>query len=209
MTDMGDTSVGQGYREAEISDIPRIVRIHEVAFPGFFMTMLGPIFLEDYYRLVFSYPDKVFWVKEGKDGLEGFVSGFLNPGVFYTILRTQRWRLIGPILMRICTHPRLIPRLFASYTQAQRSSKEEESGVCELSSIAVSPNLGGRGIGRGLMCAFLGATRGKARLIELTTDADGNEAVNSFYRNLGFTLVGSYERSKGRRMNRYRLLLGP
>lgn len=200
-------SLVHGYREAVDSDIPDIVQIHQVAFPGFFMTMLGPGFLEGYYRLVFTYPGKVFWVKEDEGRLEGFVAGFLNPGEFYTNLRARRWRFIGPILLRICTHPWLLPRLFASYAQAQRSSQEEEVGVCELSSIAVPPDLGGRGIGKGLVRAFLGATRGKANLVELTTDAEGNDAVNAFYQNLGFTCVGSYERSKGRRMNKYRLSL--
>ena len=46
-----------------------------------------------------------------------------------------------------------------------------------------------------------------SKIIVLTTDAEENDAVNGFYRNLGFTLVGSYERSKGRGMNRYRLSL--
>jgi ribosomal protein S18 acetylase RimI-like enzyme len=193
------------YREAVDSDIPYIVQIHQAAFPGFFMTMLGPEFLEGYYRFVFRYPGKVLLVKEGEGGLEGFVAGFLNPGVFYTNLRARRWRFIGPILLRICTHPWLLPRLFASYAQARRSSQEVGAGVCELSSIAVPPDLGGRGIGKGLVRAFLSATRGKANLVELTTDAEGNDAVNAFYQSLGFTLVGSYERSKGRRMNKYRL----
>lgn len=199
-----DTS---GYREAELSDLPSIVKIHQIAFPGFFMTLLGPRFLEGYYRLVIAYPGKVFWVKEGEAGLEGFVSGFLSPGSFYTNMRVHRWSLIGSILLQICTRPWLLPRLFASYAQAQRSSHDEEVGACELSSIAVPPHLGGRGVGKGLVHAFVGAIRGKAKFIELTTDAGGNDAANGFYRSLGFTLVGSYERSRGRCMNKYRLPL--
>lgn len=195
------------YREAVDSDIPDIVQIHLAAFPGFFMTMLGPGFLEQYYRLVMAFPDKICWVKSGNQGLEGFVTGFLNPAWFYKDMRAHRWSLVVPTLVRVFTNPWLLPRLFASYAQLQHSSQEEEKGVCELSSIAVPPELGGRGIGRGLVHAFVEATRGKANAIVLTTDADGNDAVNHFYRNLGFMLEGTYERSKGRRLNQYRLHL--
>ncbi len=202
---MAPLDLGVGYRQAEKSDIPAIVQIHQSAFPGFFMTLLGPRFLGSYYRLVLNYADRIFWVKEGNDGLDGFVSGFLDPARFYKEMRKQRWRLMGPILLRICSHPWLIPRLFASYAEARRSSQEYEPAICELSSIAVSPTRNGQGIGKGLVKAFIEAVCGKAQFIVLTTDAEGNEAVNGFYRSLGFTLVGSYERSKGRRMNRYRL----
>jgi hypothetical protein len=37
----------------------------------------------------------------------------------------------------------------------------------------------------------------------LTTDADCNEAVNGFYRRLGWHLETSYSTPEGRRMNRY------
>lgn len=196
-----------GYRPAGLSDIPGIVQIHMGAFPGFFMTLLGPEFLERYYRLVVDYPNKIIWVKQGSKGLEGFVSGFLNPDLFYQCLRRRRWSLFGSIMARISCNPGLIPRLLASYAQAGQSSQQEEPDVCELSSIAVPPGLSGRGIGKGLVHAFIEATRGKARSIVLTTDADGNDDVNGFYRSLGFACEGSYERSKGRRMNKYRLML--
>ncbi len=196
-----------GFRQAGTSDIPAIVRIHQVAFPGFFMTLLGPRFLASYYRLVLNYPDGVFWVKEGEDGLEGFVSGFLIPAQFYTEMRKQRWSLLNSIMFRVLTHPWLIPRLFASYAEARRASQDYEPGSCELSSIAVPPTQSGQGIGKGLVKVFIEAVHGKARIIVLTTDTEKNDAVNGFYMNLGFTLVGSYERSKGRSMNRYRLSL--
>lgn len=207
MSGLNSTLSDLGYREAGALDVPNIVQIHIVAFPGFFMTLLGPRFLERYYRLLVDYPDKIIWVKQGDEGLEGFVSGFLNPDLFYQGLRSRRWSLFGSIIARVFCNPGLIPRLLASYAQAGRSSKQEEPDVCELSSIAVPPGLSGRGIGKGLVHAFIEATRGKARSVVLTTDADGNDDVNGFYRSLGFVCVGSYERSKGRRMNMYRLRL--
>ena len=207
MSHLNSSLADLGYREAEVSDIPEIVQIHMVAFPGFFMTLLGPEFLERYYRLLIDFPDRIFWVKQWNMELEGFVSGFLNPDLFYQGLRRCRWNLLGSIVARVSCNPSLIPRLLASYAQAGHSSEQEEADVCELSSIAVPPNLSGRGIGKGLVNAFIEATRGRARSIVLTTDADGNEKVNGFYRSLGFVCEGAYERSKGRRLNIYRLWL--
>lgn len=202
------SSEAQSYRLAKVADIPEIVAIHQAAFPGFFMTLLGPGFLERYYHLVMDFPDSVFWVKQGNTGIEGFVCGFLKPGQFYSDMQRRRWSLLGSVLARISTHPRLFPRLIASYLQARRSSHDQQlEGACELSSIAVAPDAGGRGVGKGLVHAFIEATRGKAHSIVLTTDASRNDVVNRFYRNVGFNLEGTFERSKGRRLNYYRLSL--
>jgi hypothetical protein len=40
-------------------------------------------------------------------------------------------------------------------------------------------------------------------MVELSTDASGNDAVNEFYHGLGFTLSKSEERAGGRLMNHY------
>jgi hypothetical protein len=37
----------------------------------------------------------------------------------------------------------------------------------------------------------------------LTTDADGNDAINRFYTAQGWRLAGEYVTREGRRMNRY------
>jgi hypothetical protein len=37
----------------------------------------------------------------------------------------------------------------------------------------------------------------------LTTDAEGNEAVNAFYQRLGWRLESTFTRPEGRVMNRY------
>lgn len=195
------------YRNAVKQDIYEIVNIHLGSFQGFFMSLLGPKFLKLYYHKVLEYPDRIFLVKESEGRVVGFVSGFLNPALFYNQIRHERLKWMLMILPHVLSHPRLIPRLIASYAQAGRSSQQEDPDVCELSSIAVPPSLGGRGIGKGLVHAFIEATRGKARSVVLTTDADGNDNVNGFYRSLGFAYEGSYERSKGRRMNIYRIRL--
>ena len=199
--------IGREFRPARASDIQEIVRIHQAAFPEFFMTMLGARFLSHYYRLVLNHPGNIFFIKEGPDGLDGFVSGFLNPAEFYKEMQKKWLGLMGSVVLRTCTHPWLLPRMFASYREARRSGQTNEPGSCELSSIAVLPDRSGQGIGKGLIKVFIEAVQGRAQFIVLTTDAKKNDIVNDFYRNLGFILVESYERSKGRTLNRYRLFL--
>jgi ribosomal protein S18 acetylase RimI-like enzyme len=197
----------EGYRLASMSDLPGIVRIHQASFPNFFMTELGPRFLKIYYQKVLLYSEHVFWVKQGDDELEGFVCGFIHPYEFYRKIEGQRFRIALAIAFRLVWHPSRFPRLFNAYSEVRRSTQKHEPGVCELSSIAVSPRFSGKGIGHELVKQFIQSVIGKANAIQLTTDALENDDINHFYRNLGFTKVGSYERSKGRLMNKYQLLL--
>jgi len=171
------------------------------------MTLLGPTFLGRYYERVLAYPCHVFWVKEGPGGLEGFVAGFLDPRQFYRGMQKARRSLIFPILTRVVIRPWLVPRLIASYAQAGRFGREGDQDSCELASLAVHPSMGGRGFGKALVQAFMESVRGRAKRIVLTTDARGNVSVNRFYQSLGFSLVGSYERSRGRRVNCYAITL--
>ena len=191
-------------RAAILDDIPEIVQIHTLAFPGFFMTILGPSFLAKYYRRVLAYDSGVFLIQEGPEGMEGFVSGFLHPNRFYREMREFPTDFLLSILLRLTFSPWLLPRLCASYMEARRSSDPGPRDECELSSIAVRPAMAGRGLGKGLLRAFVTAVQGRAASVILTTDAQDNAAVNRFYSAFGFQLERTYERSKGRAMNQYR-----
>lgn len=192
-------------RSACETDLREIVRVHQAAFPGFFMTLLGPAFLEAYYRLVLHHPGKVFYVWTSGNRVRGFAAGCLSPSAFYQELRRHRLRFFLRSLPSLMFHPSLVRRLVASYLQSGRSTLHEWSGACELSSIAVDPEVGGQGIGGTLLHGFVAAIQDRATSILLTTDAENNEAVNRFYRHHGFILEETLERSKGRTLNVYRL----
>ncbi len=195
------------YRNAVDRDINEIVDIHLESFQGFFMSLLGPKFLELYYRMVLEYPGRIFIVKESEGRIVGFVSGFLNPALFYKQIRHVRLEWLLKILPYILVHPWLIPRLVASYAQTIKTIKTSEIGVCELSSIAVNPRMLRGGVGKGLIEVFLNHVKGRANSVMLTTDALGNDNVNRFYNNLGFQLEETLERSKGRKLNKYKLMI--
>jgi ribosomal protein S18 acetylase RimI-like enzyme len=202
-------AASQGYRPAAVADLEDIVRIHQLAFPDYFMTVLGPGFLRAYYLRVLEYVDHVFWVKEGERGLEGFVCGFRNPAEFYRQLEKRRWRIFLSIFKGVAFRPWIIRRLLASYSKVWRSILEEQPDTCEMSSIAVDPASAGQGTGHELAKVFVDAVRRQASAVILTTDAYGNDSVNRFYQKLGFELVGTCERSKGRMVNQYRMDLAP
>lgn len=197
----------EGYREAVASDILDMVKIHQAAFPEYFMTLLGPKFLQNYYDLVINFPGRICYVKEGKEGIEGFVAGFLSPSIFYSEIKKYRFKFLISIIFQIIRHPTYFLRLYASYTEADRSIESYDLDVCELSSIAVLPEIKGKGVGKGLIKAFVGAVKGNAKIIVLTTDAKNNEYTNEFYKNLGFELKCTYYRSKNRPMNKYSLVV--
>ena len=190
-------------RPATLADVPGIAKIHQAAFPAFFTTLLGVSFLEFYYRLVQETSGGVCLVWEVDGTVQGFVAGTADPAVFYSALRRRRGAVLWAIAGRLLLRPWLLARLVAGHRQALRSSRPNSRRAGELSSIAVAPEFAGHGAGRALMQSFLAAMRGRVNLITLTTDANGNDAVNRFYVSLGFRLEEQFERSPGRMMNGY------
>jgi ribosomal protein S18 acetylase RimI-like enzyme len=68
----------------------------------------------------------------------------------------------------------------------------------------VAPEMSGNGLGKTLMQAFLAQARSMdAQCVYLTTDADGNDAANAFYREVGFQHTRRFLQRKGRWMNEY------
>jgi ribosomal protein S18 acetylase RimI-like enzyme len=182
-----------------------VVAVHQAAFPGFFMTQLGPRFLREYYRCVLDVPAGIL-LTETKDGAcVGFVAGFVDPAAFYSELRRRRARLGLAALRGIVSRPRRLMTMMANYGRAGNAARAPlEADTAELSSVAVVPAAAGQGIGFRLVRAFIDAAASAgARRVVLTTDAYGNDAVNRFYQRLGFVCTGTSEVRPGRWLNEY------
>ncbi len=68
----------------------------------------------------------------------------------------------------------------------------------------MAPEAGGNGLGKALMNAFLARARAMdAHCVYLTTDAEGNDAANAFYRDVGFQHTRRFLQRKERWMNEY------
>jgi ribosomal protein S18 acetylase RimI-like enzyme len=191
-------------RTATTNDLPGIVDIHQRAFSHFFLTQLGGDFLRKYYALVLDYRAGIVVVSEGPGALEGFACGFVDPAEFYQSMWRSRQTFVLPVLSALARNPSLAAKVLSGVHRIQTPESEWPARSCELSSIAVAPEAGGNGLGKTLMRAFLAQARAMdAQCVYLTTDADGNDAVNAFYRDVGFKPTRRFLQRKGRWMNEY------
>ena len=194
----------QGFiRPANREDLSDIVAVHESAFANSFLTQLGRGFLRKYYALVVSYRGGILLVKGRRASrVEGFVCGFVNPEVFYGRMSQSKGLFVWPILCALIRHPSLIGRILHGVQRVERHRARTVS--CELSSLAVRPELGGRGTGKALVSAFIErAWCLGAQQVVVQTDKNENEPANAFYRRVGFQLSQRFQRQKGRWMNEY------
>ena len=195
---------GRNVREARTDDLSGIVTIHQKAFRQFFLTRLGAKFLRLYYGLVLDYESGIVLVGERNGSLSGFVCGFLNPAEFYRLMWRKRGSFVLPALPALIRQPSLAAKVLHGVQRIQTSAASSDPRACELSSIAVAPEVSGNGQGKALMRAFLARARSMdAECVYLTTDADGNDAVNAFYREVGFQPTRRFLQRKGRWMNEY------
>lgn len=196
-------------RRATHTDIPEIIKIHQQAFPGFLMTLLGPSFLYAYYKTVLDHGDHIFLVAtDNRSKVLGFVAGFATPAKFYQLLGSRKRKMMLSAAAYVALRPHLWMRILENMSMVrQRSSVPggAADGSIELASIGVDPTGGRRGYGKTLVNSFIEqAQHSSAAVIDLTTDALNNEPVNNFYTNLGFLLTKTSERAGGRKMNHYR-----
>ncbi len=191
-------------------DVRALARLHGSAFPGFFLSTLGERFLVEFYRAFLADPTAVTVVARSPDGgVQGAVVGTTEPAGFFGRLVRRRWFGFAAAAARSSvTRPRTMPRL----VKALRYRGDAPTGAdgALLSSICVQPSRQGSGLGRQLERAWLRevAARGVAAAY-LTTDRDGNDPVNDFYRSGGWVLIDRYTTREGRAMNRYVTKLGP
>ena len=139
---------------------------------------------------------------------QGCVVGFLAyscdmSGLYKFMIKKKlipfAWYSIGAFLRK----PSAFLRIVRAFLKPGESKREEK--YVELASIGVDPTAKGNGIGSQLISHlkeqvdFL-----EYAYISLETDAENNEAANSFYKKNGFILARRYNTREGRKMNEYR-----
>jgi len=184
--------------------LEEVVHVHTAAFPSFFLSELGPGFLREFYASFLVDPVGLAFVARNLEGeVLGVVAGPLDPrGYFKRLLIRRWWAFCLASVPALLQRPACAPRLL----RAVLYRGETPSGPTRalLSSIAVNPEAQGKGIGKRLVTRWLEAAhKRQASGCFLTTDAEGNDAVNAFYRNLGWKLERTYLTPEARKMNRY------
>jgi ribosomal protein S18 acetylase RimI-like enzyme len=188
------------------SDVPAVVSIHEEAFPGFFLTFLGAGFLRELYAGLVEDRDRIAFVAVRR-GVTGFVAGTARPEGFYRrLIRERGARFALGSLPALLRRPSTARRLIRALAKPSESRAYGDAAL--LMSVAVRPSEFGAGTGGRLVRRFVeeASSRGLRRVV-LTTDRDGNDRVNAFYRSLGFTVARTFVTPEGREMNEYLLRL--
>ncbi len=188
------------------ADVRPAVKVHLAAFPGFFLSALGPAFLRELYQGFLRDDGVALVAEDGAGALLGIIAGTCQPEGFFRRLLQRRWWAFGlasvPLLLR---RPGALFRVFRALRYRGDGSPEVQGTL--LSTICVDPCRQRGGVGSALVRAFLreAAARGAA-LVYLMADAR-DEKANGFYRRLGFTAQDTVVTPEGRAMNRYVLML--
>jgi GNAT superfamily N-acetyltransferase len=128
----------------------------------------------------------------------------VEPSGFYKRLIQKRWWRFGLASLRpVISRPSIIPRLLRALTLPGKTANTQlRTGT--LMSLAVMQKYHGNGVGSQLVSSFLENSRKRqVEIVNLTTDAVGNESTNEFYLRMGFTYVKSFVTPEGRLMNEY------
>jgi ribosomal protein S18 acetylase RimI-like enzyme len=186
------------------SHIDTIVEIHIRAFPSFFLSFLGPRFLREFYASFLFDPQGMGYTASSSDGhIFGVIVGPVDPrGYFKRLLKRRWWAFCLASISAVVRRPSCIPRLFRAVLYRGESPSGPTRAL--LSSIAVDPNIRRAGVGKKLVEHWVEEARQRgAPGCYLTTDADGNDAVNAFYQGLNWSIESIYTTPEGRRMYHY------
>lgn len=190
-------------RTAQARDLRQVVDVHVEAFPGFFLTSLGPSFLEVMYRAFLSDSGAVFLVAESQDGvIEGFAVGAAGnvPRDRSLALRRLPSFLLAvvPALVR---NPGRVTRRLAAQMFSRGAQPDYPAGAAVLRSIGVRAQMKGSGAAGQLLATFEARARSKgAASIALTTDALENERAVGFYTKQGYSTRQQFAQHGNRRM---------
>lgn len=177
------------------SDLENVVEMHLIAFPDFFMSLMGKSFVRQYYKCVIDYENSITIIaKNDSSSNIGFAVGFKNPSIFYKFLRRRFYNFIFPVLLGFLKKPKLLTRIFRGFVRVNLKDRAiSEINSCELASIGVTKQ--GFGYGSLLLKKFIEeAVRKKSENVTLTTDRNNNNNVVKFYTSNGFTNIGIEKR---------------
>ncbi len=192
-------------QKATKNDIEAIVRVHEAAFPDFFLTQLGFAFLRLYYKSVMNHKDGVLLTCKMDGATIGLCAGAVLSAGFNTKLIKANLFQFGWESMKILfTKPKALIHLMKNISK-EDSSVGDNGEYAELLSIAVDPKVQRSGAGKAMLLELEKVLKeiGGERL-SLTTDYEDNDKAVSFYKSLGYEPWYDFVTYPNRRM--YRLI---
>lgn len=189
-------------RKLGLSDIHAIARIHREAFPNFFLTSLGLKFLTQFYKHVIAQDLCIAIGVFNASELVGFCIGTKKKAGFYKqVFASGFFDLFISSVFKLVFNPKKVQHLLRSLS-AKETSDPQIMDSASILSICVSPKFKKKGIGKILLGLFEKDAFQSGDMVTLTTDADRNDDVNSFYSSNNYEVRGSFLQGS-RRMNIY------
>jgi colanic acid biosynthesis glycosyl transferase WcaI len=190
-------------KQLEEEDAGSVADLHEKAFRDFFLTRLGSRFLQQFYKALVLRNDTIcqgYWDDTNK--LVGFfVANYSHKGFYKDLGKKNLFSFAKSSFYVFLLNPLLLVRLAKSFSANNQSIAINDYPY--LMSICVSPEFQNEGLGKRMIQDLINLLRNRGFMgIYLTTDAEGNEATNAFYRKNDFTVAGEVYQGK-RKMNVY------
>ncbi len=190
-------------KQAELKDLDAIVKIHDEAFPDFFLTTLGDNFLKLYYKSVMNSPEAILLISKSDDNIIGFCAGTLTSAGFNTrLIKKNLLSYIGQGVKLLFTHPVRIWHLYKNLSK-ENPCVGDNGEYAELLSIGVDPHKQGGGAGKKMLIALEEEVKERGGFkLSLTTDFENNEKAIGFYHSLGYSEWYDFVTFPNRRMYR-------
>jgi hypothetical protein len=186
----------------ETRHVGAVVRIHEVAFPGYFLTFLGSRFLWLLYTEILKTAGNssiVAWSNERQETV-GFAVSVASQESFYTRLVRQRLSAFAfAALGAAIRKPRIIPRLFRALKYPSMS-REAPADACFLS-MGVLPDMRGHRIAQRMTSGMMALLKSQGvESVLFVIDRDVNPRAKKFHYRFGAKKVREYQTPEGRWM---------
>ena len=182
-------------RSMALADVDAVVEIHATALPDYFLTSLGRKFLALYYREVVrsKLGISLVFVRDGR--VLGFVTGEFSPGRFYRELFLRRWFAFGlHALAAVARRPGVLLPIARALWQRLEAPRGED--VARLASLAVLPEVEGRGYGLALVAASIEHVRRDGGTLILLEVKRENQSLIDAYQRMGFKVARAVAKSR-------------
>ena len=189
-------------REKEL--INEIATIHIRTFKHFFLTFMNRGFLRQMYRSYCEHEQSELLVAMDGEKPVGFLAYSMDlSGLYKYMLRHHLISFGWYSFLAFLRRPSIFLKLFGAFKKPNQAERSDQ--YVKLSSIGVDPDCKSEGIGSKMIDEMKSRVDfSRYDYIALETDAQDNDAVNSFYQKNEFALAYDFVTPEGRQMNEYR-----
>ena len=185
-------------------DLDSIVKIHLIAFEGYFLSKLGYDFIYQYYQMYIDSDEVLLVAVNDEKKVIGFVCGLENSSDFYNEMKMRWYRFLSVqfVFNSLKLYKLVFKKMISIFAKNKVNPINYPEYSNELTSISIIPEYSGYGIGTKLLTEYILKVRDnkKSKSIVLTTDFFDNDNVINFYKKNGFNIYTDFCQSVNRKM---------